>query len=241
VRTDGRPTVAPSLVPRMRIAVVSPSIDKRHGTERRVAEFISRLADQYELHIYSMRVEDIDLSRVVWHRIPRLPGPYLLTYLWWFIANHFWRRLDRSRGIVPDVVYSPGVNCLDADAVSVHILFNSFRESVHDALKLSQNSIVDWPRIIHRRLFYRLIAVLEPYVYGRNYVCIAAVSNRIAADLRRLYRPLSEVSVIHNGIDLDCFSPNIAPACAPPSVTRFPFETTNSFCSLLVMILETKA
>ena len=207
MRTDGRPAVGPSLVPRMRIAVVSPSIDKRHGTERRVAELISRLADQYELHIYSMRVEDIDLSRVIWHRIPRLPGPYLLTYLWWFIANHLWRRLDRSRGIVPDVVYSPGVNCLDADAVSVHILFKSFRESLHNALKLSQNSIVDWPRIIHRRLFYRLIATLEPHVYGRADVCIAAVSNRIADDLRRFYGPLGEVSVIYNGIDLDCFSP----------------------------------
>jgi glycosyltransferase involved in cell wall biosynthesis len=172
-----------------------------------MAEFISRLADQYELHIYSMRVEDIDLSRVVWHRIPRLPGPYLLTYLWWFIANHLWRRLDRSRGMVPDVVYSPGVNCLDADAVSAHILFKSFRESLHNALKLSRNSIVDWPRIVHRRLFYRLIATLEPYVYGRANVCIAAVSNRIAADLRRFYRPLGEVSVIYNGIDLDCFSP----------------------------------
>ena len=207
MRTDGRPAVAPSLVRRMRIAVVSPSVDKRHGTERRVAEFISRLADQYELHIYSMRVEDIDLSRVVWHRIPRLPGPYLLTYLWWFIANHLWRRLDRSRGIVPDVVYTPGVNCLDADAVSIHILFNSFRESIHNALQLSQNSIVDWPRIVHRRLFYRLIATLEPYVYGRADVCIAAVSNRIAADLRRFYRPLAEVSVIYNGIDPDRFSP----------------------------------
>jgi glycosyltransferase involved in cell wall biosynthesis len=191
----------------MRIAVVSPFIDKRHGTERRVAELISRLADHYEFHLYSMRVEDIDLSRLVWHRIPRFPGPYLLTYLWWFIANHFWRRLDRSRGIVPDLVYSPGINCLDADAVTVHILFGSFRESLQNALQLSQNSILNWPRIIHRRFFYRLIATLEPYVYGRADMCIAAVSNQMAADLRRFYRRSGEVPVIYNGLDLECFSP----------------------------------
>jgi glycosyltransferase involved in cell wall biosynthesis len=194
-------------MPRVCIAVVSPFINKRHGTERRVAELVSRLADQYEFHIYSMRVEDIDLSRLVWHRIPRFPGPYLLTYLWWFVANHFWRRLDRSRGLVPDLVYSPGINCLDADAVTVHICFGGFRESLHDALRLSQNSILDWPRIIHRRLFYRLIATLEPYVYGRAGVSIAAVSNQIAADLTRFCSSSNEVTVIYNGLDLDCFSP----------------------------------
>jgi UDP-glucose:(heptosyl)LPS alpha-1,3-glucosyltransferase len=56
-------------------------------------------------------------------------------------------------------------------------------------------------------MFYRLIATLEPYVYGRADVCIAAVSNQIAADLRRFYSNSNEVTVIYNGIDLDCFSP----------------------------------
>ena len=191
----------------MRIAIVSPFIDKRHGTERRVAELISRLADQYEVHIYSMRVEDIDLSGVVWHRIPRFRGPYLLTYLWWFTANHFWRWLHGRRGIVPDLVYSPGINCLDADAVTVHILFGRIRESLRNALQLSQNPIVNWPQIVHRRLFYRLIATLEPYVYSRADVCIAAVSNQIGNDLKRFCGRSDEVTVIYGGIDLKCFSP----------------------------------
>jgi glycosyltransferase involved in cell wall biosynthesis len=192
---------------RRRIAVVSPFIDKRHGTERRVAELISRLADEYEFHLYSTRVDDVDLERVVWHRIPRLPGPHLLAYLWWFLANHVWRWHDRSKGIVPDLVYSPGINCLDADAVSVHIVFSSFRERVKNALRLSRNPILSWPRIIHRLLYYRLIAALEPYVYGRADVCIAAVSNQIAADLKQFYPGSGEISVIYNGLDLECFSP----------------------------------
>src|SRR5207245_1497396 len=87
VRNDGGPAVAPGTMdramPKCQLAVVSPFIDKRHGTERRVAECISRLADQYEIHVYSMRVEDMDLSKIVWHRIPLLPGPHLFNYLWW--------------------------------------------------------------------------------------------------------------------------------------------------------------
>ena len=194
-------------MPRCRIAVVSPFVDKRHGTERRVAELICRLADQYEFHIYSTRVEDIDLARVIWHRIPRLPGPHLLAYVWWFLANHVWRWRDRSREIVPELVYSPGINCLDADAVSVHIVFRAFRERIRNELQLTQNPVLSWPRIIHRRLYYRLIAALEPYVYGRADVCIAAVSKQIAADLQQSYPGSGEINVIYNGLDLECFSP----------------------------------
>jgi UDP-glucose:(heptosyl)LPS alpha-1,3-glucosyltransferase len=204
-------------MPRCRIAVVSPFVDKRHGTERRVAEFICRLADQYEFHIYSTRVEDIDLARVVWHRIPRLPGPHLLAYVWWFLANYLWRWRDRTRGIVPELTYSPGINCLDADAVSVHIVFRAFREHMRNELQLTQNPVLSWPRIIHRRLYYRLIAALEPHVYARADVCIAAVSKKSAADLRQSYPGSGEINVIYNGLDLECFSPQRRTRLRPAS------------------------
>jgi|SRR5690242_880931 UDP-glucose:(heptosyl)LPS alpha-1,3-glucosyltransferase len=194
-------------MPRPRIAVVSPFIDKRHGTERRVAEFVSRLANDYEFHIYSMRVDDIDLAPVVWHRIPSVPGPHLLTYIWWFLANHIWRWRDRRRGIIPNLVYSPGINCLDADVVSVHIVFSSFRKRLGNALRLRDNRIRAWLRMIHRRLYYRLIAALEPYVYGRADMCLAAVSCRTAVDLQHCYPAAGEIAVIYNGVDLECFSP----------------------------------
>jgi UDP-glucose:(heptosyl)LPS alpha-1,3-glucosyltransferase len=92
-------------------------------------------------------------------------------------------------------------------AISVHIVFASFRERVKNILRLSRNPILSWPRIIHRRLYYRLIAALEPYVYRRADVCIAAVSKQIAADLKQLYPAASEISVIYSGLDLECFSP----------------------------------
>ena len=115
---------------RPRLAVVSPFVDKRHGTERRVAEWISQLAATYDIHIYSQNVQDLDLTRVTWHRIPKLPGPHLVNYLWWFAANHIWRAWDsRFRNLRPDLVYSPGINCLDADVMSVHIVFAQYVEA----------------------------------------------------------------------------------------------------------------
>jgi glycosyltransferase involved in cell wall biosynthesis len=191
-----------------RIAVVSPFIDKRHGTERRVAEFISHLAGDYEFHIYSNRVEDVDLSRVTWHRIPALPGPHLFAYLWWFTANHLWRWRDRRfRGLVPEVVYSPGINCLDADAISVHVVFSRFRECMKDQLHLTRNPLVSWPQIIHRRLYYRLIAALERHIYPREDISLAVVSHKISADLGHYYGRTTGISVIYNGLDRERFSP----------------------------------
>lgn len=195
-------------MPRRRIALVSPFVDKRHGTERRVAELIARLADRYEFHVYSNRVEDVDLERIVWHRIPPLPAPHLCAYLWWFAANHIWRWRDRRfRGIAPDVVYSPGINCLDADAISVHIVFARFRAWVRDELRFRRNPIRVWPQLIHRRLYYRLIEALESRVYRQPDLPLAVVSSKVAADIRRYYCRETGMAVVYGGLDFQRFSP----------------------------------
>ena len=53
-----------------------------------VIEWLTRLVDEFEVHIYSQRVEDVDLSKVTWHRIQKLRGPHMVSYLWWLAANH---------------------------------------------------------------------------------------------------------------------------------------------------------
>ncbi len=195
-------------MPRLRIAVVSPFIDKQHGTERQVAECLSRLANEYEFHLYSSRVEDLDLSRIVWHRVPALPGPHLLGYLWWFAANHVQRWWDRQfRGLQPDLLYSPGINCLDAEVISVHVIFARLRERLRKELRLLGSPIAAWPRIVHRRFYYRLIETLERRIYRRSNLALAVVSHKVAEDLERYFGRDHGVTVIYNGIDLDRFSP----------------------------------
>jgi glycosyltransferase involved in cell wall biosynthesis len=195
-------------MPKPCIAVVSPFVDKRHGTERRVAECIQRLAGEYDIHVYSNRVEDIDLDKVVWRRIPALPGPHIFAYLWWFLANHLWRWSDRRFcGFAPEVVYSPGINCLDADAVSVHVVFARLLESVRDELRLSRNPVATWPQIIHRRMYYHLIGFLEGRVYPRPDRPLAVISRRVAVDLDRYFGRKNHVRVVYGGLDISRFNP----------------------------------
>jgi len=76
----------------LRIAALSPFVDRRHGTERALAETLERLVriHGYEVHLYSQRVQDLAVvlsahiapstqPAIIWHRVPSLLGPHLLT------------------------------------------------------------------------------------------------------------------------------------------------------------------
>jgi glycosyltransferase involved in cell wall biosynthesis len=221
-----------------RIAVVSPFLDKRHGTERCVVEQVERLARHYgyEVHIYSQRVEDLSgveedsrglrvaqasgsqvtesieaspRGRLIWHRVPGIPGPHLIRYLWWFGANHLWRWRDRwLRGLRCQLTYTPGVNCLDADVISVHMVFAEYCHQAQDELRFQANPLRSWPLLIHRRLHYRMIVALERLVYSGKRPMLAAVSSKTAGDLARYCGPRTQPVLMYHGLDLSRFNPD---------------------------------
>jgi glycosyltransferase involved in cell wall biosynthesis len=197
-------------VSKARIAVVSPFVDKRHGTERCLAEQLERLARDYEIHLFSSRVEDTDLSGIEWHRVPEIPGPHLAKYLFWFAANHVCRWNARRRAGRPyDLVYSPGINCLDADVVLVHVVFAELLRKIGETLRLSRNPVSGWTRILHRRLYYRLIIALERRIYAPGETRLAAVSRKTWTDIENHYGPRRPATIAYSGIDPRRFDPEI--------------------------------
>jgi UDP-glucose:(heptosyl)LPS alpha-1,3-glucosyltransferase len=190
-----------------RIAVLSPFVDKRHGTERCLAEQIDRLAGTYEIHLYSNEVDDIDLERIIWHRVPMPPGPHLVRYVFWLVANRFCRWRDaKFRGLKPDLVYSPGVNGMDANLVCVHEVFARVRRSLSHELELHRNPINSWHLLIHRRVYYRVAEFLERRMYSRDSANLIAVSEKLAADIRDLFGRRAPVNVLYSGLDSVKFS-----------------------------------
>jgi glycosyltransferase involved in cell wall biosynthesis len=191
-----------------RLAVVSPFIDKKHGTERRVAEWIAQLSSKYEIHIYSQDVRDVDLTRVTWHRIWKVPGPHIVNFLWWVFANRALRIWHaRSLGLRHDLVFSSGINCLDADAVSVHIVFAEYVSRVRDEISFSRNPVRAWPRLLHRQLYYRVVTALEGRVYGSESVSLVLIARRTEAALGRFYGRREGLPVVYGGLDHDIFNP----------------------------------
>jgi UDP-glucose:(heptosyl)LPS alpha-1,3-glucosyltransferase len=197
----------------LRLAVVSPFVDRRHGTERALAELLERLARDYncEIHLFAERVEDLAVTgsrtaaagesgRIVWHKVPWVPGPHLVRFLGWMAANGFLRWWQSIfHGVSFDLVLSPGINCLHADVILVHVVFQRLRELSQERVteELRQPGSL---RDVHRRAYYRLLTALERRVYSDRKTSLAAVSQH-TADLLKQYFQRDDVRVIPNGVD----------------------------------------
>ena len=205
----------------MRLAVVSPFLDRQHGTELCIIEQIERFAhkDHWSIELYSQRVSQLrgvcpssgsstnSLDSIVWHKVSDIHGPHLLKYLWWFFANHWQRWRDRRFGkVCPDLVYSPGINCLDADVIVVHIVFHAFYDRVRPEMALQRTPMRSWTRMIHRILYYKLIMFLERKIYPHPRTRLVAVSGMVAAQLKSYFRR-EDVAVIPNAVDTVRFTP----------------------------------
>ncbi|HYT20793.1 MAG TPA: glycosyltransferase family 4 protein [Candidatus Polarisedimenticolia bacterium] len=202
----------------MRLAVVSPFVDRRHGTERALAELLERLAskEHCEIHLYAQRVDDLVVNQagvprsqesgaIFWHKIPSVPGPHLLRFLAWLFLNSVSRTWGRwFQGLRFDLVVSPGINCLDADVIIVHALFHRLQELASEAVRDSAKP--GFLRRLHRRAYYSLLARLERRTYTNPAVSLVAVSQRTAALLNDYFHR-QDARVIPNGVDTAQFSP----------------------------------
>jgi UDP-glucose:(heptosyl)LPS alpha-1,3-glucosyltransferase len=202
----------------LRLTVVSPFVDRQHGTERALAEVLERLARDYhcEVHLYAQRVEDLALDHpaaggpqesgtIHWHRVPSIPGPHLLQFVCWILLNSICRGWDRRiRGISCELVLSPGINCLDADVVLVHAIFHRLQELAKEEDR--ETAGTGWLRGFHRRWYYSLLTGLERRIYSDSKVGLACVSSRTAGQLEK-YFGRRDARVLPNGVDAARFSP----------------------------------
>lgn len=202
----------------MRIAVVSPFVDRQHGTERALAELLERLARDYgcEIHLYAQRVEELSISDVrttrskksgfiLWHKVPSIPGPHVAQFLGWMFLNGFMRRWDTAFGRDSyELVLSPGINCLHPDAVIVHALFHRLKELAREENQ-DRAAQAGFFRRLHRRIYYGLLTKLERRIYNDPKVALAAVSRRTAGLLKEYFHR-EDVCVVPNGVDTKHFS-----------------------------------
>jgi glycosyltransferase involved in cell wall biosynthesis len=230
----------------LQIVVVSPFLDRRHGTELCIIEQIERLSTKYGwgIHLFSQRVENVnglltedpkstESGFIRWYSVSDIPGPHLLKFLWWFLSNRSVRKGALQRlGDQSLLVYSPGINCLDADAVTVHIVFHEFYARVRHELSLLKVPVSRWPVTFHRKLYYKLIMALERHIYTDPKVRLAAVSNLVSAQLEKHFGRTDSV-VIPNAVDTAIF--NSETRLARRSVSRQSLKLDDSDFAVLLI------
>jgi len=203
----------------LQIVVVSPFLDRRHGTELCIIEQVERLSSKYGwgIHLFSQHVENVNgllteapkstaAGFIRWYSVSDIPAPHLLKFLWWFFANRVVRKSALKRlEDRPLLVYSPGINCLDANAITVHIVFHEFYARVRHELALFKVPVSRWPVTLHRKLYYKLIMALERRIYTNPRVRLAAVSKLVSAQLEKHFGRTDSV-VIPNAVDTVIFN-----------------------------------
>jgi len=203
----------------LQIVVVSPFLDRRHGTELCIIEQIERLSSKYGwgIHLFSQRVENVNgilteaarsaaTGFIRWYKVSDIPGPHLLKFFWWLFANQSLRK--RALKGIKDcslLVYTPGINCLDANVIAVHMVFHEFYASIRPEIALHRIPVSKWPVVLHRRLYYRLIMALERRIYTDPKVRLVAVSKLVATQLQKHFGRTDSV-VISNAVDTQRFS-----------------------------------
>jgi glycosyltransferase involved in cell wall biosynthesis len=204
----------------LRLAVVSPFVDRRHGTERALTELLDRLANKYgcEIHLYAQSVKDLTVANaavagppaagaIFWHRVPTIPGPHLVRFIGWMLLNRILRWWHHSfRGASFDLVLSPGINCLDADVILVHALFHRLCELLADQPRDGLER-VGGLRGLHRKVYYALLTTLERRAYSNRNISLIAVSPRTASLLEKYFHR-SDAVVVPNGVNTTQFSPS---------------------------------
>jgi len=230
----------------LQIVVVSPFLDRRHGTELCIIEQIERLSSKYGwgIHLFSQHVENVNglltedpkstaTGFIRLYRVSDISAPHLLKFLWWFFANRAARKSALKRlEDRPLLLYSPGINCLDANAITVHIVFHEFYARVRHELSLLKVPISRWPVTLHRKLYYKLIMALERRIYTDPKVRLAAVSKLVSAQLKEHFGRTDTV-VIPNAVDTVIFNSESRLACR--SVSRQSLKLDDSdFVVLLI-------
>ena len=115
-----------------------------------------------------------------------------------------WHR--RFRHLRRNIVFSSGANSAGADVICVHIVFREYIHQIERGASLLRNPVWQWPRLLHRKIYYGLACFLEKRAYPNPNTTLIGYSQRllrdsigsIAAAIKSLYS-ISVSTTPHSG------------------------------------------
>lgn len=186
----------------MNIAVIIQDLRMRGGAERRTSQLIRELiAAGHEVHLYANRCDPQAAEGVVFHHVPMLnvPRPLKPLSFAWFCSQV----IPRGKH---DLVHTQA-RIFRYDTVTLGVgCHRAFLEAIGVAPLRSRDK---W---FHRAVMHIERKMLAPGSYRR----IITNSRKVRDEIGRYYAvPESDVTVIHNGVDHDAFSPGVRDRLRP--------------------------
>jgi glycosyltransferase involved in cell wall biosynthesis len=177
--------------------------NRRDGSARAVNEVTEKLADRgHEVHLFARTVEDLDLKKIRWHKVPGIEWPE--------VAN-FWTYHVQVNRTIPrgyfDIIHSIGCNTLRANVITIQNI-QPAKKKILDRL----GEKVSLPRQLTRGLYLRVTSNAEHKLYthraGRRPPLFLPVSRGVERELREHYDiGPAPVKIVPNAADLNIFKP----------------------------------
>ncbi len=181
------------------VTLVAHDLGGTGGMERQLAELaIGLRALGHEVTVIARTCDLPADSGVVFHRVRAPRRPFLLSYPWFMIAGSLAVRRWR-RGIVQTagaIVLNP------VDCIAVHCC-----HQVYDSVPSGRAAPVRW--------YFRVVGLVKRIGESsclrlNRSARVVCVSNGVADEVREHYpRARERVMTIHNGVDLEEFSPGM--------------------------------
>lgn len=199
----------------LRIAVVTPELHRRGGTERGNAEVVARLAEKAGVCLYAHHWEPDGTRNICFHRVPVLPWPGLLRFLSFYASATLSVRAGARRHGGYQAVYSPGANCHAIQVSSAWFcqarqlaLFRSGKHRPRPA------TWVDWLKLAHRWSYASVVTRVEKAFYALpGLQRVVTQSHLLARDLQQFYGLSPDrVVVAHGGVSCETFNPHLRTA-----------------------------
>ena len=108
--------------------------------------------------------------------------------------------------------FSARVNCLDADAICVHIVFAEYTRQVRAKMRFLRNPIWDWPRLLHRKLYYGVTRWMEHRAYKNYATTLVVYSRKTVREVEQFYGRDDDIPVLYLGLDHSVFNTTIRAA-----------------------------
>jgi len=189
----------------MKIAFAMINCNRRDGSARAVNEVAERLASRHEVTMFARQVEDLDLNKIRWQKIPG-PG--------WPEVADFWSYHRLANQMIEpgafDIVHSIGPNTARANVVTIQ---NIQPAKVAVFRRLGGEASISFARKMTRALYLKVTSQAERSIYermthGGRPLAFLPVSGGVERELRAHYKVGSAmVRIVPNAADTTRFCP----------------------------------
>lgn len=205
-----------------RVLVVAPEIHPFGGTERVTYEELIRFPKDWSITVLTSKVLFEKPAHIRFVCLPVLGGLGLLGYLSFYIISSFWVFLAQLLNRKFDIVFSPGINCLQVNVSLSHFARRFFDKKM---LTFPTYDLLASFLTVYRFLYNAVIFVFEWFGYRFIVTKIACVSHLLSKKLSEYYGVSEKkIIVIHNGVDCAEFSPDAIRKIRPESRKKFGFS-----------------